>query len=106
MTMVTLLTQPGCALCEHAKQVLARVGEDHPVEVTEIDLASPRGRDLASQARVMFAPGILLEGRPFSYGPPSGTPVTASRALPAPGLPADSERSASRGTPERPAGQA
>jgi glutaredoxin len=30
MTTVTLLTQPGCARCEHAKSVLARVGADHP----------------------------------------------------------------------------
>ncbi|HEX9357434.1 MAG TPA: glutaredoxin family protein [Streptosporangiaceae bacterium] len=68
MTRVTLLSQADCALCEHAKKVLARVGEDHPIEVTEIDLASPQGRDLAGRARVMFAPGILLDGRPFGYG--------------------------------------
>ena len=36
MTEITLLTQADCALCEHAKKVLARVGEDHPIEVTEI----------------------------------------------------------------------
>lgn len=68
MTAVTLLTQPECALCEHAKKVLARVSRDHPVEVTEIDLASPHGRELADRARVMFAPGILLDGQPFGYG--------------------------------------
>ncbi len=68
MTTVTLLTQADCALCEHAKKVLDRVAEDHPVEVTEIDLASPRGRELADRARVIFAPGILLDGRPFGYG--------------------------------------
>jgi Glutaredoxin-like domain (DUF836) len=68
MTAVTLLTQADCALCEHARLVLARVGEDHPIEVTEIDLASPRGRELAGRGRVLFAPGILLDGRPFGYG--------------------------------------
>ncbi len=68
MTAITLLTQAGCALCEHAKGVLARVGADHPVQVTEIDLASGPGRALAAQAGVLFAPGVLLDGCPFSYG--------------------------------------
>lgn len=68
MTRVTLLTQADCALCEHAKKVLARAGEDHAIEVTEIDLASPEGRELADRARVVFAPGVLLDGRLFGYG--------------------------------------
>jgi len=68
VTAISLLTQPDCALCEHAKKVLARVGGDHPVEVTEIGLASPQGRALATQAGVRFAPGILVGGRLFSYG--------------------------------------
>ena len=68
MTAVTLLTQADCALCEHAKQVLARVGEDHPIEITEIDLASDHGRDLATRAGVHFAPGLLIDGHPFGYG--------------------------------------
>ena len=68
MTRITLLTQADCALCEHAKKLLARVGEDHPLVVTEIDLASQEGRALAGEARVMFAPGVLVDGRPFGYG--------------------------------------
>ena len=68
MTAITLLTQADCALCEHAKGVLARVGADHPVEVTEIDLASPQGQSLAAEAGVRFAPGVLVDGRPFSHG--------------------------------------
>jgi glutaredoxin len=68
MTVITLLTQPDCAMCEHAKKVLARVGEDYPLEVAEIDLASEEGRVLAAQARVHFAPGVLVDGSPFGYG--------------------------------------
>ncbi len=68
MTAITLLTQADCALCEHARGVLARVGADHPVEVTEIDLASEHGRALAERAGVVFAPGVLVDGRPFGYG--------------------------------------
>lgn len=65
---ITLLTQAGCALCEHAKTVLAKVGADNPLTVTEIDLASEEGRRIGAEANILFAPGILLDGRPFSYG--------------------------------------
>jgi glutaredoxin len=67
-TRVTLLTQPDCSLCEHAKQVLARVAAEHPLQVTEIDLASTAGHELALTARVLFAPGVFLDGEPFSHG--------------------------------------
>ena len=65
---VTLLTQSDCVLCDHAKQVLARVSKDLPLEVTEVDLATPTGQRLASEAQVIFAPGVLIDGRPFSFG--------------------------------------
>ncbi|MFD3928305.1 glutaredoxin family protein [Streptomyces sp. NPDC058614] len=65
---ITLLTQADCALCVHAKEVLAKVGADHPLTVTEIDLGSDEGRRLAVEAGVFFAPGILLDDRPFGYG--------------------------------------
>ena len=68
MTEITLLTQEDCAYCEHAKQVLARVGEDHPLKITEIGIRGAEGRALAARAGVMFAPGLLVDGRPFGYG--------------------------------------
>lgn len=68
MTTVTLLTQANCALCEHAKAVLARAGHDFPLTVEEIDVGSDTGRRLATEAGVLFAPGVLLDGRPFGYG--------------------------------------
>jgi glutaredoxin len=67
-TVVTLLTKPDCVLCEHAKAVLARIGEDHPLRVEEIALDSTGGTLLATTAGVLFAPGILLDGRPFGFG--------------------------------------
>lgn len=66
--VVTLLTQEDCRLCEHAKEVLGRVGQDHPLRVEEIELTSDRGRALAAGAGVLFAPGVLVDGRPFSFG--------------------------------------
>ncbi|MGH8774397.1 MAG: glutaredoxin family protein [Jiangellaceae bacterium] len=68
MTTVTLLTQPDCHLCEHAKTVLDRVGRDYPITVTEIDLRTEHGQRLAADAGVLFAPGLLLNGKPFAYG--------------------------------------
>lgn len=68
MRQVTLLTQPNCTLCHHAKQVLARVARDVPLEVEELDLGGDEGRRLAADAGVSFAPGVLLDGRPFGYG--------------------------------------
>jgi Glutaredoxin-like domain (DUF836) len=65
---ITLLTQSACGLCDHAKDVLGRVGADHPLRVTEIDLASQHGQQLAVKAGVLFAPGMLLDGEPFSFG--------------------------------------
>ena len=66
--VITLLTQDDCSLCEHAKKVLGRVGQDHPLQVEEIALNSERGRTLATEAGVMFAPGIFIDGRPFGFG--------------------------------------
>ena len=68
MTEITLLTQEDCAYCEHAKKVLARVGADHLIKVTEIDITSRPGQMLAARAGVVFAPGLLVSGRPFGYG--------------------------------------
>jgi len=63
---ITLLTRPDCRLSEHAKAVLDRIGRDVPFEVEEIPLDSERGRALS--AWVLFAPGILLDGKPFGFG--------------------------------------
>lgn len=65
---VTLLTQTDCGLCEHAKKVLARVGSDYQLDVTEVSLATERGQTLARENGVVFAPGVLLDDAPFGYG--------------------------------------
>jgi glutaredoxin len=68
---ITLLTQDDCAFCDIAKEVLRRLGDEYPLRVTEIDVASDRGQQLARTAGVLFAPGVLVDGAPFSYGRPS-----------------------------------
>lgn len=65
---ITLLTQSSCAFCDHAKEVLNRVGADYPLRITEIDLAGEEGQRLATRAGVLFAPGVLVDGESFSFG--------------------------------------
>jgi len=65
---VTLLTQSDCRMCEQAKAVLARTGAEGLTIVHEVDLSSEVGKALAVQHGVLFAPGIIVGGRPFSYG--------------------------------------
>lgn len=65
---VTLLTQDACSLCDHAKAVVRRVQQDTHVALEEVGLDSERGRELATRAGVLFAPGILLDGQPFGHG--------------------------------------
>lgn len=68
MTHVTLLTQADCSLCDHAKQVLARVGKEHPLSVQEVSMDTANGRELGLRHGVLFAPGVLLDGESFGYG--------------------------------------
>ncbi|MGH3716869.1 MAG: glutaredoxin family protein [Micromonosporaceae bacterium] len=68
MTTVTLLTQPDCHLCEHAKTVLARVSADHPLRVEEMPVDSEEGRRHAARIGMLFAPGVLIDGEPYGYG--------------------------------------
>jgi glutaredoxin len=68
LVVITLLTQPDCGFCDHAKTVLDRLGTHYRLQVNEIDLAGAEGRRLATQAGVLFAPGVLVDGRPFSFG--------------------------------------
>jgi len=43
-------------------------GADHSLTVTEIDLASEAGQRLAAETGVLFVPGVLVDGKPFTFG--------------------------------------
>ncbi|MHB1534111.1 MAG: glutaredoxin family protein [Acidimicrobiales bacterium] len=68
MVRITLLSAPDCEMCERAKAVLERVGQDVDLEVEELSAQTERGRQLMVEHRVAFPPGVLLGGKPFSYG--------------------------------------
>lgn len=68
MFEITILTQDSCAFCDQAKQILSHLAMDYPLSIQEIGLNTEEGRKLAIQHLVMFAPGILIDGKLFSYG--------------------------------------
>lgn len=67
-TEVTLLTQADWAHCDHPNRVLSGLGQEFPLRFSEIGLDTDQRRELATRWGIMFAPGILLEGRGFGYG--------------------------------------
>src|SRR5947209_18886394 len=71
MIDVIVLSQSDCRFCELAEQMLERVARDYPLVVRRTPLASEEGQALAAGHGVLFAPGILIDGRLFSYGRPS-----------------------------------
>lgn len=68
MISVTLLTQNDCAWCSDGKVLLDELSRDFPLQVDEIDLHSVTGRQLANEHRVMFAPGLIANGRLIAHG--------------------------------------
>ncbi len=68
---VLLLTQDDCKFCDEAKAILARLGDAFPLRISSEELSSPHGQAKALQGGLLFPPGILINGRPFSYGRPS-----------------------------------
>lgn len=48
--------------------MLTRLARDVPIIVEEIGLGSDTGHRLAVENGVLFAPGVLLDDRPFGYG--------------------------------------
>lgn len=68
---VVLLTQDDCKFCDEAKAIFGRLGDEFPLRVNTAGLSSPRGQALALEGGLLFPPGIVIDGRPFSYGRPS-----------------------------------
>ena len=65
---VTLFTSKGCHYCQHARDVLDSIQNDHPLLVTEISLESDEGQAALRRWRVPFPPLLLIDGDLFGYG--------------------------------------
>ena len=68
MTDVVLLTQSACELCDHAQEILRGLANEFDLAIRELSFDSTEGRALATQYRLLFAPGVLIDGAAFSHG--------------------------------------
>lgn len=65
---ILLLTQERCGFCEQAQEILGRLSREYWLSVSVLDMGSVEGQRLAEQGGLLFPPGILIDGEPFSYG--------------------------------------
>ena len=65
---VTLLTLQDCHLCEHARDVIARVGRERPIAVEETPWDSVEGQKLVQRDGIPFAPAVYIDGSFAAYG--------------------------------------
>lgn len=63
-----LLTQEHCGFCEQARDILGQLSHEYWLSVSTLDIGSPEGQRLAAQGGLLFPPGLLIDGEPFSYG--------------------------------------
>lgn len=82
---VILLTSDDCGFCQDAKEVLGRLQIEFAFGLTEIDIRSPQGAELAQAGGLLFPPGIVIDGEPFGYGRPSEKKLRRRLALQIPG---------------------
>lgn len=68
MIALTLLTRTDCTWCSDGKQLLAGLSREFPLSVEEVDLDSDDGRRLAAEHRLLFAPGLIADGRLIAHG--------------------------------------
>jgi glutaredoxin len=68
MTTITVLSKLDCHFCEDAQAMLARLAPELGFEVEVVDLGGSQGQQLAIGSGMLFPPGILIDGVPFSYG--------------------------------------
>ncbi len=69
--IVTLLTKANCEFCVRANEILTRLGTEIQFDLRTIELESASGQALAAQHGVLFAPGVLVDGRLSTFGRPS-----------------------------------
>ena len=65
---ILMLTQEHCGFCEQARDILERLSHEYWLSLATLDMGSSEGQRLAAQGGLLFPPGILINGEPFSYG--------------------------------------
>ena len=65
---MVLVTSTACHLCEHAKDILARLTHEYPMQCREVDITSDEGRKIVRHHRAPFPPILLIDGRFHCHG--------------------------------------
>jgi hypothetical protein len=65
---VTLVTLHNCHLCEHARDVIARLGRERAIVVEETAWDSAEGQRLVQRDGIPFAPAVYIDGSFAAYG--------------------------------------
>jgi hypothetical protein len=68
---VTLVLKPGdhCPLCDHAREVLERVGDDHALDVTVLMGGTEAAdRAMLTAGAAAITPVVIVDGFAFAYG--------------------------------------
>lgn len=65
---VLLLTQEGCRSCEQMAALFERLAVEYPLEVATLDMREPEAQAIAARARVLFPPGVLIDGASIGFG--------------------------------------
>ena len=65
---VTLLTLHDCHLCDHARDVIGRLGRERLVAMEEMAWDSPEGQSLVQRDGIPFAPAVYIDGSFVAYG--------------------------------------
>jgi len=69
MIKVTLIRPDGCAHCKAVKATLEGMKSDYPdIEVEEVDMLSPEGREAVQKYGILSSPGILINDEFFAFG--------------------------------------
>ena len=69
MPHVTLLAHTDCPFCEDTIVRVPPIAAEFGADFELVDPTSERGRPLARHAGMIFAPEVLIDGEPLSYGP-------------------------------------
>ncbi|HEX6208189.1 MAG TPA: glutaredoxin [Actinomycetota bacterium] len=63
-----MVTAPGCHLCADAREALATLARQFPLEVREVGASSPEGLTLVAKHRPALQPLVLVDEVFFSAG--------------------------------------
>jgi glutaredoxin len=68
MITLTLLTKSDCSWCNDGRKILKELSLEFPLQIEEVSLESERGRRLATEHHLVFAPGLIADEHLIAHG--------------------------------------